>query len=503
MVAIMITVEVPVVCGGADHRVVLKIDGLGRIRCIQTDHDQRAESVLEALGGKPSACGAVRRATTRLRSAVPKAIERARWVRVGVRDLDDLDAWRNAGVPKPGVAEHWLTFTNRDLVAAWRGRGFRTPGQAAPWASAGFDPGCAQLWAKAGKTTEEALTWIDYGVASAASAAGWGRLGVDSPEETEPWVRAGVVSGSEAEVWARLDVRSPADVQRWLRAGARDAEDALNWARCGLGIDEAPRQIRKWRNAGAVSGRDAAAWWRAGARYSDLPGWRADGVEHGKELLLWRALGVESRAQLRRWRAAAVANVEDAGDWVRAGVRCVADLAAWNAVGVRDAREAASWVLPPFVGSVEEVAAWKAAGVSDPAEARRRLHTDRLPESVRIVRYGRLRQFLPPDRGRPGEVGPARTGAFPTAVTTERYFYAFSRPCRADVATDVIEVDFDADGNEVSRNTRPVVNSNREGSQRLQHSLLNPSPDDPPRVAPEHQEKSIDAQRPKEEQRAQ
>jgi len=497
----MITVEVAVVCGGADHRVVLKIDGLGRIRCVQTDHDQRAESVLETLGGKPSACGAVRRATTRLRSAVPKAIERARWVRVGVRDLDDLDAWRNAGVRKPGVAEHWLTFTNRDLVAAWRGRGFRSPGQAAPWASAGFDPGCAQLWAKAGKTTEEALTWIAYGVASAASAAGWGQLGVDSPEETEPWVRAGVVSGSEAEVWARLDVRSPTDVRRWLRAGAVDAEDAVAWVGFGVSLDQAPSQIREWRSAGAVSGQDAAAWWRAGAECSELSDWRADGVGNGRELLLWRALGVESRKDLRRWRAAGVADAEDAKAWVRAGVRCSAHLVSWQAAGVWEAREAASWVWPPFVGSVEEVAAWKAAGVTDPAEARRRLDTGRLPESVRTVRCECLSRFLPPDGGRPGEVGAARNGACPTAVTTERYFYAFSRPCRPEMATDVIEVDFDADGNEVSRNTRPVVNFNREGSQRLQHSLLNPSPDDLLRVAPELQEKSIDVQRLKEEQR--
>lgn len=497
----MIAVEVAVACGGADHRVVLKIDGLGRIRCVQADHDQRAESVLEALGGAPSACGAVRRATTRLRSAVPKAIERARWVRVGVRDLDDLDAWRNAGVRKPGIAEHWLTFTDRDLVAAWRGRGFRTPGQAAPWARAGFDPGCAQLWVKAGKTTEEALAWTACGVASATSAAGWGRLGVDSPEETEPWVRAGVVSGSEAEVWARLDVRSPADVRRWLRAGAVDAEDAVAWVGSGVGLDQAPSQIRKWRRAGAASGQDAAAWLRAGARCSDLSGWRADGVKDGKELLLWRALGVESRTQLRRWRAADVADAEDARDWVRAGVRCAADLASWQAAGVWDAREAASWVRLPFVGSVEEVTAWKAAGVTDPAGARRRLDAGRLPESVRTVRYECLDRFLPPDGGRPGEVGPARNGACPTAVTTERYFYAFSRPCRPEVATDVIEVDFDVDGNEVSRCTRPVVNVHREGSQRLQHLLLNPSPEVLVRVAAEHREESIDAQRPKEEQR--
>jgi len=500
MVAVMITVEVPVACGGADHRVILNIDGLGRIRCVQADHDQRAESVLEVLGGAPTACCAAKRATTRLRSAVPKAIERARWVRVGVRDLDDLDAWRNAGVRKPGIAEHWLTFTDRDLVVAWRGRGFRTPGQAGPWARAGFDPGCAQLWVKAGKTTEDALAWTAHGIASATSAAGWGWLGVESPEETEPWVRAGVVSGSEAEVWARLDVRRPTDVRRWLRAGAVDAEDAAAWVGFGVSLDQAPSQIREWRRAGAVSGQDAAAWWRAGAECAELSHWRADGVENGRELLLWRALGVESRKDLRRWRAAGVEDTEDAKAWVKAGVRCREDLVSWRAAGVRDGREALTWVWPPFVGSHKEVAAWKAAGVTDSDEARRRLSGVRLTESVLRARIEGFRR-LNPNGGRPGEVGPARTGACPTAVTTERYFYAFSRPCRPDVATDVIEVDFDADGNEVSRSPRPVININREGSRRLQRFLLNPSPEVLLRVETEHQEESIDAQRPREEQR--
>ena len=59
---------------------------------------------------------------------------------------------------------------------------------------------------------------------------------------------------------------------------------------------------------------------------------------------------------------------------------------------------------------------------------------------------GSFRLRLPGGRNRPVESGPARPGACPTAVLTERYYYVFWHPCRSDIATDVIEIDFDAGG---------------------------------------------------------
>ena len=50
--------------------------------------------------------------------------------------------------------------------------------------------------------------------------------------------------------------------------------------------------------------------------------------------------------------------------------------------------------------------------------------------------------------------GGARLGAHPDAVVSERYFYAFGYPCRAEAATEVVEQDFDSGGTEVSRHYR-------------------------------------------------
>jgi hypothetical protein len=457
----MITVEVPVECGGADHRVVLKVS-TGRIRCLLPDHDQGAENVLEALGGAPSDCGLVRRASARLRSAVPTATERARWVGLGVRDLSDLEQWRLAGVCKPGVAERWLSFTVKGLVATWRGCGFGSPAQAAPWAKAGFSPDDARLWLKVGKTVNQAIVWTSGGVQNPRDAAGWSWLGVRSPEQTEPWVSAGVASGSEAEAWARLEVVRPDEVRRWLRAGAVDASDAVDWVRAGVVASAAETQIAAWRSAGATSGRDAIAWTRAATCRADISQWRESGVDSGSERAAWRALGVEIPEDLIAWREMGLRDGAAALSWVKAGVRRPEDISAWNAAGVIEPQEALAWIYPKFVFSTDEVAAWKSSGVTSPGEARQRLAKGAIPDQVLEARLDGVleRRHLDPG-GQPAEVGPARSGACPTAVFTERYFYSFWHACSPDVATDVVEVDFDAAGNEVSRCTRPLDRTDR------------------------------------------
>jgi hypothetical protein len=453
----MITVDVPVRCSGTLHRVVLKIDRLGRTRCVLEDHDQVAEKVVESLGGPPSACGAVLRASWMLQPVVPNATERAHWIRLGVRDCDSVATWREAGVHKPSAAEQWLAITERDQVAAWRGRGFTAPSDAAPWALAGFGPGGARSWVEIGKTVDEAVAWTRAGVASATGAADWGQLGIVSPEDSDPWTDAGVAGASDAAVWARLGVSSPDDVRRWLHAGAVDAVDAVAWKRIGVHIEQAQRQIRQWRRAGVANGRAAAAWTQAAVEWSEVPKWLAQGVAGGQEMILWRALGVEEPKDFATWRAAGVVDGKTARDWVKAGVRCPADLAAWRKAGVRNAKEAADWVWPRFVVSVDEVAAWKAARFNSPKRARARREEGPDPAGVRDAWLGGSFWLRLPGGGtRPVETGPARAAACPTAVLTERYYYAFWHPCRSDTATDVIEIDFDAGGQEVSRCTRPL-----------------------------------------------
>jgi hypothetical protein len=453
----MITVEVPVDCGGAEHRVVLKVS-TGRVRCFLPDHDQNAEDVLEALGGTPSECGLVRRTPPRLRKSVPSAIDRANWVRVGVRDLSGLELWRSAGVRTPGVAERWLSFTVNGLVATWRGCGFESPAQAAPWARAGFSPDDARLWVKLGQTVDQAIEWTAGGISSPEEAAGWSWLGVHSPEQTESWVKAGVPSGSEAETWARLGVTCPDEVRRWHRAGALDAADAVDWVRSGVVIDAAKTQIAAWRQAGATRGRDAIAWTRAGTRSADISKWQEWGVDSASECAAWRALGIEVPEDLVQWRELGIRDGALAQAWVKAGVRRPEDIEAWNSAGVSEPREALAWIYPKFVFNTSEVAAWKSSGVTSPGEARHRLARAAMPARVLEVRLDAVRGVSHPDRdGRPPEVVPARPGACPTAVVTERYFYLFWHSCQPDVATDVVEVDFDAGGNEVSRCTRPLA----------------------------------------------
>lgn len=135
----------------------------------------------------------------------------------------------------------------------------------------------------------------------------------------------------------------------------------------------------------------------------------------------FRVLGVESPDQLPGWRPAGVREGGSAQGWVRAGVRCLADLASWRVAGICEPGDAVAWVWPQLVTSIAEVVAWKAAG----------------------------------------ESGPARLGAHPSAVATERYFYAYGHYCHPDVALDVIEVDYDAGGHEVSRGSRPVGRADR------------------------------------------
>jgi hypothetical protein len=399
----VITVDVPVECGGSDHRLVLRIDRWGRVRCHLADHDKDAEAVLEALGAPASACGEARRAVTQLRRVVASPVDRAEWVRLGIREVGELEEWRLAGVTTPGVAEQWLSVTERALVATWCGRGFRRPEQAAPWIRAGFSPDGARLWVEAGRTVEEAMAWSSCGVAFASGALAWGRLGVSTPVEAKPWIRAGVTSPGDAAVWPEVEVSRPDDVRRWLDAGAIDALDAVAWRRAGVTIDQAESQIDEWSQAGATTGRDAAAWTRARARHGDLAKWKAEGLAAGQDLTLLRALGVESPEDLTLWKELGITDLAAAKAWVKAGVRCPADLAAWRLAGVNDPKEALGWVWPKFASSTDEVAAWKAAGVIHPLQARARVDSCNLPTSVIEARTaGVLRLGYPEFGGRPG-----------------------------------------------------------------------------------------------------
>ena len=451
-------IDVLVPCGGEDHRVRVAVDRRGRCQFELLDHLKEAEAVLRALGAPPTSCSEVRRALKGLRGELADPRQWIRWIEVGVRGVADLETWQGSGVSEPDVAKRWQEVTIPQLVGLWRKNGFGTPTVAAVWAACGFTPLVAGEWRSNGFSVDEAFLWTAAGIGAAASAAGWRAVGVNRPEETEPWVRAGVRLGTEAAVWAAgVAASNPDDVRHWLLAGATGAGDARAWRRAGVDLG-CLELINTWTNAGALGGRDASDWNEAGERPEGIARWKAAGVASGRELILWRCLGVENPDDLRDWRRAGVTDGAQAEGWLRVGVRGFGGLSLWHSVGITDPQVALGWVRPAFITGFDELVAWVRAGVRDSAHARALFGRNRTPGAVYAVRSEAFKRLgTGSGSGRPGQVISARPGAIPGAVRTERYFYAFWHFCRPEEATDVVEVDIDTDGNEVSRRVLPLL----------------------------------------------
>ena len=507
--------ELPVTCSGATHRVEVRVDARQRVRCVLHDHDQVVEEVLEALGGTATACSRAGSALRALRGHIPTVADRVEWVRIGVTDPREYEGWQKASVHSPRVAKRWLRLVSeyearrvfgaidpaskgpasrgsasRDpasktkdtwiSVLAWKLNGFATPTAAAPWARAGCHPNTARQWVEDGVTVDGARSWIDHGVHRPEEAIGWRALGVVEPEETTVWTAAGVESGFDAQLWSQLGVTAPDEVVRWLATGSVSADDVLTWKRAGIGAGHGhlpgceqfhvhgPDQVADWLRSG-LSSYDARGWLAAGHRLpggiipADTERWKATGVHTGASLKRWASIGVTRPEDVADWIHAGVTDERSAADWSRAGVRSLEDLARWLQVGITSSEEARSWVEPVFVTCIEEVGAWRAARCRNADWALLVLGKGdkRVPEDVWTLRAHQL-EFLQGTwtanrvwNGRPGQVLAARWSAHPAAVLTERYFYALGHRCRAEVATDVIEQDFDASGGEVSRIRRP------------------------------------------------
>jgi hypothetical protein len=390
------TIELPVSCSGNRHRLIVRFEARGRVHVTPEDHDPEVEAVLQALGGKPPNCYRVCRSVESLAVLVSDQRDLADWINLGVRNGDQLKAWRSAGVRKPRVAARWLSVTRQELVGEWRRWGFKTPEKAAGWCAAGFAPEEASYW-KQLTSLDEASAWVGAGV-SALDAAGWHTLGVRAPEQTREWVEVGVRSGVQAQRWASVGVRSQADVRRWLRGGTLHADDA-------------------------------SSWHRAGARAADISWWQDLGVSSGRELLVWRQLGVERPQDLVLWQQAGVGNGILARRWLSAGVV-----------------------------SLEELAAWRSVGVDDPADTRGLGSSEDPPGGAcRSALEGRPKLAQPGSSSARIEVRPPRPGAPLGTVSTERYYYTFGRFSGPELATDVIEVDVDADGSEIGRRNLPIL----------------------------------------------
>ncbi len=163
-----------------------------------------------------------------------------------------------------------------------------------------------------------------------------------------------------------------------------------------------------------------------------LDPWIDAGVACGREMVVWRRLGVVELEDLCGWRSAGVHDGITARRWLNAGVQSLAEVVAWAEVGVDDPSEA------------------RPLGVSDE------------PRDLAGAGWDGF-VYSPWAKNRtPARIVTAPPWcAAPSAVTTEHYHYAFGRPSTAEAATDVIEIDFDATGWEVSRRCRPVPNGRR------------------------------------------
>ena len=141
-----------------------------------------------------------------------------------------------------------------------------------------------------------------------------------------------------------------------------------------------------------------------------------------------------------------------AEQWVKAGVRSLDDLDQWHDTGVTSGTAAVDWVSPSFATGPSEVAAWRAAGFIDPAKAR---SCRKVPDRVAEIRRRALERLgTRALGGAPDEIGPAVSAASPFATRTERWHYTLGRRCRPAVATELLEIDIDADTHERSRRVR-------------------------------------------------
>ena len=356
------------------------------------------------------------------------------------------------GVQSPASAVRWAAaLGGPDDVVAWKLCGFPRPELAGRWRKMGLGPGMARRWRQAVWSPNRAEAWLQAGIRDPAGIAGWRLLGVLSPEQREPWTAAGVIFGNEVEIWATLGVRSPDDVRRWIRAGALGAADAAAWGRVGVTLGDLGR-IGDWLRTGAEDGRDAAAWAEAGVGPSGLAEWKAGGVSGGRELVALRVLGVEAPSEVQSWRSAGVRGAAMAEQWVKAGVRSLEDLRRWHDAGVTSGAAAVDWVSPSFATGPSEVAAWRAAGFTEPANART---CGKIPDRVAEIRR-RAIQLLGTNAlgGAPDEIRSAVPAASPFAARTERWHYTLGRRCRPEVATELLEIDVDADADERSRRVR-------------------------------------------------
>jgi hypothetical protein len=283
-------VTIPVRCGRALHRVVVK-PGRGRsVKVATPDHTNAdAEAVLIALGASGPPCFEVQASIDALRRGGLAGLEAARWIAI-------------AG-----------------------------------------DARSAKQWADSRHDIESASPWIRAGVSDPAQVEAWGRLGIEDATQMARWAAVGVRGPNEAAAWARVGVTRPYDVTVWKKAGAVNGDDADAWVQAGA---SSPGEVLRWRYQG-VTASTLRSWRSAGIiDPAELPVWFQAGVDSPAELQGWYSAGVGHPDQMERWAAAGVTRGEDAASWVRPRlVTGPEEILAWRQAGITDPDRARTMIL--------------------------------------------------------------------------------------------------------------------------------------------------------------
>ena len=447
-------------------------------------HDQQIDEVMEVLGQKESKCSIFLRRFAGLTPLVEDPKDRVAWALLAFEGRDCFRAWAKVGVTTPEGARQWMlaawndrrSYRNHGVIAGevadWQKRGFSTPEEVAPWVEAGMDPGNAQAWQSRGVSPAEVAAWARRGVGTTGELDAWRELGIRQVEDLQAWHDLGVGSSGAGHDWASLGARNPEEIGRWLAAGGGDRDTVRKWQQAGLvtAHGQGPDQLAGWIATG-IDWSEAWAWLRAGRqlpgglRFQDRERWLEQGVLRSDEYERWISVGATHPDDLVRWHEAGVGTSSDARQWGAVGVRSLWHLQRWHALGVDFPEEALAWIGSRMFTGVEEVAEWIKAGIDSAEEARHILVEDRSRIPDRVLELRRESHWKIRLNGGPGEVlVPPRDGADPRAVVTERYFYAYSQRCIPEVATYVIEQDFDEDGREVSRAERDLESAKSQRS---------------------------------------
>lgn len=229
----------------------------------------------------------------------------------GDEEPEDLTAWLAAGIRRVDALA-WRRWNFKlDEVIAWRNAGVKDALSAAQWGAAAVTPQTVRDWMDANITSAQAVRWHEFGydLKRASEATKQGR-GPEAAYQQRQQSVSSTFLNSPLQSRYRQFLQSgvPTNVLAgYLQANWTD-EEALSWAK--LGISYADAKI--WARIGLVPAESQGLgdpmtvieeWWRSGIPYEEVADWLGAGLT-AAEAVEQRESGVtrEQAAALRALR---------------------------------------------------------------------------------------------------------------------------------------------------------------------------------------------------------